>query len=159
MFDIIGKLSERVETIKQKNFSIYIYTVNFPSGIESITNYEKVRLIGYLRGSKLFSTMTDSDIVLCVTLSECQPMTQLESFSCGTMCVTRTLGLNDFTNHEIMEYCETDAIDNPKIISSQLSKVIELKRRDPVLLREMISDYLAKRHALAYERYADFIDL
>ncbi|MCL8382360.1 glycosyltransferase [Xanthobacter aminoxidans] len=136
-----------------------VYTVNWPTELERITQLSKVRLIGYQRGVDLLATMGGVSVVLAATLAECQPMTQLEAFAVGTPCLTGPLGIEELDGHEITRLSEVGRVDNPGVIASALGQLVDLRRQDPAGLRQMLRDYLASRHAIAHDRYMEFLEL
>lgn len=136
-----------------------MWTTNYPNGLESIADLRRLRLVGYLRGAKLLSRMAECWAVAMATLAECQPMTQLEAFAVGTPAVTGPLELAEFAGDELVALCEVDRLDSPPHIAAALGRLMDFRSADPSGCREMIRDHLCRRHALATERYAEFLDL
>ena len=136
-----------------------VNTANYPNGLESLCNLDKMRLVGYLRGRDLLAEMADSSLVLLATLAECQPMTQLESFSVGTPAMTGPLNISDFAEDPLIKLCTTDKLDNPALLARDIEKVIDAGKSDPAAMKEMIENHLVHRHDLAVRRYAEFLGL
>ena len=136
-----------------------IYTVNWPSALETLADLSRLQLVGYKRGLDLLTTLGSVSAVLAVTLAECQPMTQLEAFALGTPALTGPLGLAEFAGHELTRVCEVPHLDNPALISQYLKRIIDLRISDPAALAEMIADYNQLRARLAEERYLMLLDL
>ena len=149
--NVLGALTaENVEQVK---------TANFPNGLESLVNLDRLRLVGYLRGRDLFEEMARSSLVLLATLAECQPMTQLESLAVGTPAMTGPLSIREFDDDPLIRLCTTPHLDNPALLARDVERVVAARHDDPAAIEEMITDHLARRHALAAQRYADFLAL
>ena len=147
-----------IGALKAPNVS-RVNTTNYPNGLESVVDLSKLKLINYLRGRKLFKMMADNTIVLLATFAECQPMTQLEAFSVGTIAITGPLRMQEFFDDELIRNCEVPILDNPLFVTETIEKVLAWYRADPGNVEGLIKDHLARRHNLAAERYADFLDL
>lgn len=136
-----------------------VYTVNWPTGLESVTDLGKVRLVGYKRGTELLATMGSVGTVMVATLADSQPMTQLEALACGTPCITGPLRLPEFRDSEFERLFEVEACDNPTEIKRRLDEVLQLRRKDGPALAEMLANHLDKRLQLSQERYLEFLEL
>jgi len=136
-----------------------IWTTNYPNGLDELCSLERLHLVGYLRGAKLLARCAESDVVLLATLAECQPMTALEALAVGTPPLTGPLALKEFASDPLTALTETPSVDNPTEIARALGRLIEARRADETAMAEMIADHLDRRHALAAERYAAFLDL
>jgi len=79
-----------------------------------------------LSREKLFERMSNNDINLYVTLSECAPMLPLESFEVGVPCIT---GNNHhyFINEELEEYLVVNNETSPREIMEKIKKCLENK--------------------------------
>jgi len=141
-----------------KNVDI-VKTANFPNGLEDIHDIRKLRLVGYLRGRDLLDEMARSSLTLIATLAECQPMTQLESFAVGTPAMTGPLGLAEFADDPLTDLCTTHVLDNPALLARDIEKVVGVLRSDPIGVEQMIVAHLARRHKIATQNYADFLEL
>lgn len=149
--NVLGALgASNVELVK---------TANFPNGLESLVNLDRLRLVGYLRGRDLLDEMARSSLVLMATLAECQPMTQLESFAVGTPAMTGPLYIREFEDDPLIRLCTTLHLDNPALLARDVERLVALRHDDPAAMEEMIANHLSRRHALAAERYADFLGL
>ncbi len=136
-----------------------VKTANFPNGLESLVNLDRLRLVGYLRGRDLFEEMARSSLVLLATLAECQPMTQLESLAVGTPAMTGPLSIREFDDDPLIRLCTTPHLDNPALLARDVERLVAARHADPGAMAEMISCHLARRHALAAQRYGDFLAL
>jgi hypothetical protein len=149
--NIMGaSLARNVEVVK---------TANFPNGLENIYDLRKLRLVGYLRGRDLLDEMARSSLTMIATLAECQPMTQLESFAVGTPALTGPLTVNEFVGDPLIELCTTCNLDNPALLAKDAEKCIDALRGDPQGMEQMIAAHLKRRHKIATENYADFLEL
>ena len=147
---IAALIAENIDLVK---------SANYPRGLESLVSLERFRLTGYLNRKELLSEMANSTVVLLATLAECQPMTQLEAFSVGTPAVTGPLFLEEFADDPIIRLCTTDKLDDPALLAKDLERIVDLRQRDPVEMRGQIADHLQRRHQLATERYASFLEM
>ena len=145
-----GSLATNVDVVK---------TANFPKGLENIHNLHKLRLVGYLRGRDLLDEMARSSLTLIATLAECQPMTQLESFAVGTPAMTGPLDVEEFTGDPLIDLCTTHHLDNPALLAKDIEKIVGVVRSDPKGMEQMIASHLERRHQLATQNYADFLEL
>jgi glycosyltransferase involved in cell wall biosynthesis len=145
-----ASLARNVDTVK---------TANFPNGLENISDLQKLRLVGYLRGRDLLDEMARSSLTIVATLAECQPMTQLESFAVGTPALTGPLTVNEFAADPLIELCTTCHLDNPALLAKDIEKCIDALRGDPEGMEQMIAEHLDRRHMVATQNYADFLEL
>ena len=136
-----------------------VKTANFPNGLENIYDLHKLRLVGYLRGRDLLDEMARSSLTLIATLAECQPMTQLESFAVGTPALTGPLAVEEFVDDPLIELCTTYNLDNPALLAKDIEKIVHELRSDPRGMEQMIAGHLKRRHAIATQNYATFLDL
>ena len=137
----------------------HVKSANYPTGLDSLVRMERFRLTGYLTRKELLAEMANSTLVLLATLAECQPMTQLEAFSVGTPAVTGPLFLEEFADDPLIRLCTTDKLDNPALLARDIERIIDASQQDPVEMRGMISNHLQRRHKLATDRYASFLDM
>lgn len=145
-----GSLARNVDVVK---------TANFPNGLESIHDLQKLRLVGYLRGRDLLDEMARSSLTLIATLAECQPMTQLESFAVGTPALTGPLEVDEFADDPLIALCTTSHLDNPALLAKDIEQAVDVLRSDPAGMLQMIAGHLERRHAIASRNYADFLEL
>jgi glycosyltransferase involved in cell wall biosynthesis len=132
---------------------------NFPKGLESISDLSKLRMVGYLRGDTLLAHMAKSSVLVMGTLAECQPTTQVEALAVGTPVMTRMLGVSDFEDDPLSELTEMATLDNPRKISDSVNRLLDVMESDANIIPQMIRAHLKKRHAIGFERYAEFVDL
>ncbi|MBL4806333.1 MAG: hypothetical protein JKY31_03490 [Rhodobacteraceae bacterium] len=136
-----------------------IYAINFPSGLEKICTLDKLRLTSFKHGADLFGFMASMEAQMNVTLAECQPMTQLESFAVGTPCLTGPLRVAEFADDPLIALCEVDILDSPHYLTEALSKVISLGRQNDGELTGMMVSHLEHRNVVAALSYAEFLGL
>ena len=136
-----------------------VSVTNFPVGLDAFADLSKLRLVGFLRGDALLSQMASSDVLVLGTFAECQPTTQLEGLAVGTPVLTGPLGLDDFPGDPLLELTQMPILDNPAEIAASLDRLIDVIERDETEIPQMIDAHLARRHELAFERYADFLQL
>lgn len=134
-----------------------IYAVNWPTGLDQMFDLSKLRLTSYKKGMDLFSFMGAVGALLNVTLAECQPMTQLEALAMGTPCLTGPLRMDDFANDPLCALTESEILDNPYYIRKALKELLNMRQNHTEELAGMIDDHLTRRHAIATQRYADFL--
>lgn len=147
---IASSLARNVDVVK---------TANFPNGLEDVHDLSKLRLVGYLRGRDLFDEMARSSLTLIATLAECQPMTQLESFAVGTPALTGPLEVQEFADDPLMQLCTTTRLDNPALLARDIERIVDTLKSDPDGMLEMIDAHLVRRHAVATQNYAEFLEL
>lgn len=136
-----------------------VSVTNFPTGLEALADVSKLRLVGFLRGDALLSKMATSDVVVLGTFAECQPTTQLEALAVGTPVLTGPLGLDEFAGDPLCDLTQMTILDNPAEITASLDRLLDVIDSDDAEISQMIDAHLAKRHKLAFERYADFLQL
>ena len=136
-----------------------VFSVNFPTGLEQIRTMDKLSLTSFKRGPDLLGFMASTEVLMNVTLAECQPMTQLEAMAVGTPCMTAPLRLVEFEDDPLMALTEVDALDSPHFLTKALDKVIAVQRQGDGELQQMIDDHLERRNLLAALSYAEFLSL
>lgn len=136
-----------------------VRTSNFPFGLESVLPLSKLRVIGFLRGQYLYSQMADANVVLCATLAECQPMTQLEALAVGTPCITGPLGLEELAENPLTQLCEISVLDNPRTLANKIEKVIRFRNENPRETLDLIESRLSGLIGLAESRYREFLNV
>ncbi|PYE38817.1 hypothetical protein DFI02_1364 [Rhizobium sp. PP-F2F-G20b] len=135
-----------------------VWSVNIPSGLESIVDTKKCRVVGYQRGSNLHDRMSEATVVLNCTLAECQPMTQLEAISVGTPCLTGRLGLEELSDHKLTRLMEVTEIDSPHSITEAIDRLIYHMRDTSVNFPEELRSYADQRVQLSLASLAEFLD-
>ena len=136
-----------------------VFSVNFPTGLEKIRTMDKLSLTSFKRGPDLLGFMASTEVLMNVTLAECQPMTQLEALAVGTPCMTAPLRLIEFEDDPLLELTEVEALDSPYFLTKALDRVIAVGRQEDNELQEMIDSHLEKRNLLAAPSYAEFLSL
>lgn len=136
-----------------------VFSVNFPTGLEKIRTMDKLSLTSFKRGPDLMGFMASMEVLMNVTLAECQPMTQLESFAVGTPCLTAPLRLVEFKDDPLLALVEVEALDSPHYLTKTLDRVISVGRQEDGELQEMMSEHLNRRNLLAALSYAEFLSL
>lgn len=136
-----------------------VFSVNFPTGLEKIRTMDKLSLTSFKRGPDLLGFMASTEVLLNVTLAECQPMTQLEALAVGTPCMTAPLRLHEFEDDPLVKLTEVESLDSPYFLTQALDKVIAVGRQEDDELQEMIDGHLERRNLLAALSYAEFLSL
>lgn len=136
-----------------------VKVANYPIGLDSLIRLDRLVSVGYLRGQELLAQMADCSLLLMATLAECQPMTQLEAMAVGTPVLTGPLRLQDFAGDPLLELCTTSNLDDPVLLASDAQRVFDAAIGDPDGMQQMIDSHLKRRHALARQRYAEFLEL
>lgn len=136
-----------------------IKVTNIPYGLENLVPMTKLRYVGFLRDYDLFTEMADSTAVLLVTLAECQPMTQLEAMAVGTPALTGPLRLAEFADDPLTGLTTTANLDSPALLAGDIEQLVDACTSDPDAMAGMIRDHLDRRHALASDRYREFLRL
>ena len=104
--------------------------------------------------SELLKRMSNNDINLYVTFSECAPMLPLESFEVGVPCLT---GNNHhyFTNDKLEKYLVVDNEASPVAIKGKIEQC--LKNNDKIL--ELYSIWCKKNKKESIEETKKFIEM
>ncbi|WP_156295536.1 hypothetical protein [Methylobacterium aquaticum] len=147
-----------IGALNSKNVSL-VFTVNQPSGLESIVDTNKCKVIGYQRGSQLYDRMAEASLVLNCTLAECQPMTQLEALAVGTPCLTGKLGLVELEDHPFTQLTEVNMIDSPAPITTAIDRIFFEIKNDYECFIKMMNSYVDLRTILALNSIAKFVDV
>ena len=136
-----------------------IMLVNWPSHLDEIFSLDKLSLLGFqpLRG--LLHCMGLSEVVMNATLSECQPMTQLEALTVGTPTVTGPLRLPGFSDHPLGKLTEVAELDDPGLLRARLEAVLLERRTNPGGLEEMMSNFVRLRIEASLDSYQEFLQL
>ena len=136
-----------------------VFSVNFPTGLDKIRTLDKLRLTSFKRGADLLGFMASTEVLMNVTLAECQPMTQLEALSVGTPCMTAPLRLVEFEDDPLLKLTEVDILDSPHFLTQALDRVLSVGRQEDGELQQMIDAHLEQRNLLAALSYAEFLSL
>lgn len=132
---------------------------NWPIYLDRVFPLDKAQLVGFLPFPALLAHMRLAQVVMNVSFSECQPMTQLEALAVGTPTLVGPLRLPDFSRHPLSDLCEVVDLDDPGLLRRRLEAVIDEWSRDPAGLTEMIDDFVRLRTAAGLARYREFLEL
>ncbi|MHB8420669.1 MAG: class I SAM-dependent methyltransferase [Myxococcales bacterium] len=110
-----------------------------------------------LRRPELFRRLSNLDMVLNATLTECQPMTALEALSHRVPCVTGRLGLGQLDAHPLQQLCQMVEADNATSVRQAVGRVLDLREKDPAGLEQMMDDYEQQLRDRALAGYLDWI--
>ena len=106
---------------------------------------------GFLNKDNLFNLYRDTKFCLSITISECQPMTQLEAIANGADIFTGPLNLED-TNTGYEKIFEIKCPDNLKEISQKIETYLSQKS-----FEDMRNAYFKKRLDWAFESYLNIL--
>lgn len=113
----------------------------------------KVETHGLLPRDRFLALLRKMHATLYVSLSECYPMTVLESIAAGTLCLTsHTSRLFDGAP-ELFDALVVSEHDNPRAIASQLSAALERR----VELVTLAQQHLARLNTEAARRWREFL--
>lgn len=120
-----------------------------PAGVPAI---QRVRAHGVLEYAEFLSLLASTDVNLCVTLSECHPMTPMESYALGVPClISRTSDLFK-SDPELWELTSVDELDNPVSVANAASRLIE----NGSLVVERAQTWLRAADSVAAQAWAAF---
>lgn len=141
-----------------KDKEIVVDIVPKSTSAESFCHILGIKTIGVEKAiprEQLLQRMSECDITLYVTFSECAPMVPLESFNVGTPCIT---GNNHhyFKNSELEKYIVVNNENNPMEVSEKILKCFNNKDKVFALYskfsennllegKKLVKDYLAIR--------------
>jgi SAM-dependent methyltransferase/glycosyltransferase involved in cell wall biosynthesis len=109
---------------------------------------------GILPHEDFLALLGTMDATLYVSLVECYPMTVLESFFSGVLCLTsHTSNIFD-ADKELFEALVVTAHDSPAAIAAKLASALE--RRDILVPRAQA--HLIRLNTVAARRFAEFIE-
>jgi glycosyltransferase involved in cell wall biosynthesis len=109
--------------------------------------------------AQAFRIMKESDVILNVTLSECQPMTAREGLALGTPCITGPLSFQECDDHPFQRLTEVCGVDSVREVRDAIEQVLDLREKSPAELREMMNDYSKQLRNQALGRYCEFLNL
>ncbi|WP_434348424.1 methyltransferase [Myxococcus virescens] len=112
--------------------------------------------VGPLGRAELFHLIRESDVLLNVSLSECQPMTALEGMAHGVACLTGPISLGRLDEHPFQKMVQIAGTGALGDIRSAVSRVLELRDRAPDEYAQMLEDYTRILCADAVNRYLEF---
>jgi glycosyltransferase involved in cell wall biosynthesis len=116
-----------------------------------------VVVTGALARSELFRLIQRMDVLLNVTLSECQPMTALEGLAHGVPCLTGPLSLGALDDHPYQQLVQVPGTVSLGDLTDAMERVLSLRAADPAGLTQMLEDYSVRLRAEATRRYLEFI--
>jgi glycosyltransferase involved in cell wall biosynthesis len=151
----------------RKNFFTNLYACMAASPIDSVyvtTQFTEprpmpkpVRRLLRPGRSETFDLMRKVDVVLNASLSECQPMTALESLALRVPCITGPLSLGEFDEHPLQRLCQLARVDVVGAVRDCIERLVDLQVHSPQRLLEMMEDYENRIRAEAILRYQEFI--
>ncbi|MFL5357142.1 methyltransferase domain-containing protein [Archangium sp.] len=106
---------------------------------------------------ELFEAIRNVDVVLNASLSECQPMTALESLALRVPCITGPLGLGALDEHPYQRLTQLARVDLVGAVRDAMDGVLELRRRSPEKMMEMMDSYESALRSEAIRHYEEFI--
>ncbi|AKQ65365.1 Myosin-9 (Myosin heavy chain 9) [Myxococcus hansupus] len=112
--------------------------------------------VGPLKRAELFNLIRETDVVLNVTLAECQPMTALEGLAHGVACLTGPLSLGVLDEHPYQRLVQIAGTGSLGQIRSALEQVIRLQEHSPEEHAQMLEDYTRTLCEHAINRYLEF---
>lgn len=100
----------------------------------------RVRIHGLLDRSGFLDLLSSTELNMYVSLSECHPLTPIESYLVGVPCLmSRTSDV--FASDPILwDLTTVDQLDNPTAVASQATRLIDEKDRATSLARQWIQD-------------------
>ena len=108
--------------------------------------------------AELLRHMAQSSVVLNVTLTDCQPMTALESLAVGVPCLTGVLELPGLNQHEYQRLVTVPGADLLSQISDGITRVFGAMSTDLSGFRELMADYERTLLKVAHQRWEEFVD-
>jgi SAM-dependent methyltransferase len=117
----------------------------------------KVVLVEHPMRAQLFRLTTEVDVVLNASLSECQPMTALESLAHGVPCLTGPLTLGELTDHPYQQLVQVAQVDSVDQVRAAMVRILDEQARDPHALRVSMAGYLEQLTREALNRYVGFL--
>jgi len=155
----------------RKNFYTNLYAaanspeirrIDVTSQFRSISEFEhnkRIVIHPNLNRSRFIEIVREAGVVLGVTLSECQPMVQLEAAALGTPCLTGVLGLDELEGDPYMKLAQVTPSDSSAAIQRKMRAVFSIQRDHPSELAEMIEGFCTYFRREAASRYAEFLEL
>ncbi|WP_262689456.1 glycosyltransferase [Kordiimonas aestuarii] len=136
-----------------------IRCVHEPRHLEALEDLQRVTVTGFLPRADIREEMARAEVVMNVSLAECQPMTQLEAYALGRPCLTGPLGIGEFADDAITKLCTVEHTDTPHGIIAKLKALYAIWRRDPDAMLQMTQEHVMRRNTLAASRYNEFFSL
>jgi hypothetical protein len=117
----------------------------------------KITFVDRPTRKSVFHVITSVDLILNVTLSECQPMTALEGLAVGVPCLSGILQLGSLSEHPYAKLVEVPASDNVAEVRAAIERLLDLLQGSAGELSEMMRDYEQALRAEALTRYQEFV--
>jgi hypothetical protein len=108
--------------------------------------------------AELLRHMAQSNLVLNVTLTDCQPMTALEALAVGVPCLTGVLELPELSRHEYQRLVTVPGADLLGQISDGITRVFDAMNADLAGFRTMLADYQRGLLKSAHQGWGEFLD-
>lgn len=137
----------------RKNFYTNLLACQASPRISDIYVTANYRLPEPLKGSRrihhvsrpsrteMFELIRRCDIVLNASLSECQPMTGLESLALRIPYVHGPLSLGALDSHPYQQLAQVAGVDSVEVVSTAIERLVSLRERAPGELTQMMDDY------------------
>jgi hypothetical protein len=90
---------------------------------------------------EFFDLVRHSDVVLNASLSECQPMTGLESLAVRVPCISGPLSLGALDAHPYQQLAQVVGVDSVQMVEAAIERMLALRERSPQELVQMMADY------------------
>ena len=136
---------EKYSAIKNANFNFNLLKINKDDSLSSRDN--------------LFAILKDGvDFSLNITLSECQPMTFLESLAYGTPCLIGQLRFgNELDDHPYKKLIEIKEEDDLEIIVNRINLLYSYINERPEEMSSMMNSFREELLNNANERLKEFL--
>jgi SAM-dependent methyltransferase len=114
----------------------------------------RLRIHGILPHAQFMALLSRMHASLCVSLVECYPMTVLESFFSGVLCLTSHTSVIFDRSEELHAALVVTAHDSPAAIARKLMAALE--RREELVHKAQ--RYLVELNGVAERRFAEFLE-
>lgn len=108
---------------------------------------------GMLPWAEFTALQASVELNLYVTLSECYPMSPLESYATGVPCLLSRTSSIFRDDPELWQLSTVDELDNPRAIAHAAERL--LAQREEAIARAR--DWMARWDAVARDRWAEFV--
>ncbi|QSQ14751.1 class I SAM-dependent methyltransferase [Myxococcus landrumensis] len=108
---------------------------------ESLKGTRRVHHVSRPSRTELFELIRRCDVVLNASLSECQPMTGLESLALRIPCVHGSLSLGALDSHPYQRLTQVAGVDSVEVVAAAIEQLVSLRERTPGELVKMMEDY------------------
>jgi SAM-dependent methyltransferase len=119
---------------------------------------EVVRL-PFLDRWQFFRLLTEIDVAINTSLSECQPMVALEGLAFGVPCLTGSLGLGNLDQHPYQRRAQVARVDSVQEVRTALEHLIDMLEHAPAELFAEMRDYRVAHDREAAQRLGEFLRL